>query len=121
MNKPDRLLDGEDEVFINEITKRCCSAPWGTVHAEVQYTALHFQFKTASIYEARIRELRIEVGSKAFEKGKIAKEAECEARIAQIWEEIEKNWEIDPLELWLALKSRLSEVKGVVDSSHIKR
>ena len=41
--KDEVLLTDEDIIFIHEITKRCCSAPWGTVHAEVEYTALHFK------------------------------------------------------------------------------
>lgn len=49
------LLTPEDELFVREITRRCCDSPWGTVHSEVQYTALYFQAKG----EAKAQRLRL--------------------------------------------------------------
>lgn len=36
------LLTKDDEVFVDEITRRCRASTVGDIHAEVQYTALHF-------------------------------------------------------------------------------
>ncbi len=48
------LLTGADGIFVDEITQRCCYAPRGTIHSEVQYTALHFKSEGKKYIIAKI-------------------------------------------------------------------